>query len=882
MEPLFDLCVKDIDVLLPHMKRQLMSGNMQLWNAEKILKFLKETNEWQRSFVVEKLVKFDVISTMCNVLQTSDEDFIKVVLQCFEIVSVHKEFYENLAATIAIQAMLRLSYCISKSYKDSTLFEKLIQCVSDILVRSQKIDVVFDTSCILQQIVLFVKNLNIEDMQKSKLKFAAVTMLNVVLQKQAAFDENTDADMIIDICHAVIKSMIKMVKYDDDDGMILFAADLLCGTCASSSRFCFMYLMEKDEIESKICEKKDNLELHVYNTIMYTIIPYVKNANLSRLDLNGFYKNFVFCLNYLYQLKNTNKNNLSNHLAANGYLKRFLYLTARVPENLRRSTCLLLSRILSILSKTAFPDTKLANVLHQGLLELPKDPTKWKDDVASVKRDGLALTIVLYYHFLGTQENDVIPLESLITRVMLLPKSKSISVLILKPLWFLFAVTSPSHLHPNEVYQYENAADRLAGILQYSEIGELYTHHIDLLRYCLKCSYISQNLLDRVLNLWLIESDGDIKPLLFSCVKVIRHVLNIILAGHPEVIVDVAVKGLRRLMQIIKDDKQLTDQIADIVWRVLPDFLSSYQSDATMHLETILELANIIRPSTIPLSFVIRTADNITNIILKQNKDSKFNTLVLTQAYISLDASVSCQSFNVLETYIRKSQLLKLLHDYGFSKERSQLSTASIKLLTFIIHCQKKSSAKCTKPLTIEVKHLVDLLKYARKSPFCIIYEMQFIRELLTLNNDGLAIVLRYVKTDNTNVHLLNLYEILNVIHAEKQPLLQDMVYQSLVTLLQFCNTKATILMSYFCTAMSAYELIFNINMQCQSCYEFVVLWLNYRKTHVEDVPWNSGAQYKTPFDEALDKLREYLVFLKNKQMTDAYSNLQRALSQFK
>lgn len=143
--------------------------------------------------------------------------------------------------------------------------------------------------------------------------------------------------------------------------------------------------------------------------------------------------------------------------------------------------------------------------------------------------------------------NDVLSLESLIARIMLLPKSVPISVPVLKPLWLLFAVstylsrtcllytiywlhpisqvTSLSHPHPNLVYNYENAVNRMTSILQHSDISEFYTHHIDLLRYCLECPNISQDLLNQVLNLWLIESDGNIKPLSFSFTKVVRHLL---------------------------------------------------------------------------------------------------------------------------------------------------------------------------------------------------------------------------------------------------------------------------------------------------------------------------------------------------------------------
>ncbi|XP_024873693.1 uncharacterized protein LOC112455767 [Temnothorax curvispinosus] len=883
MESLFDLCVSDINDMLPHMKNRLMSGNAQVWVVEKILMFLRDTRESERGVVVGQLVRFDMISTICDVMQTSDEDFIKVVLECFEILSAHKEFYENQAAIIAIQTMLRLSYCVNKSLKDSALFERLIQSVSGVLVRSLKLDVSFDTDCILQQIVLFVKNLNVEDLQKNKLKFAAVTMLNVVLQKQAVFDNSTDEE-IIDVCHNVLKSMTKIVKCSDDDNAILFAADSLCSTCASSSRFCFMQdSREKNQIELKIREKKDDLEICVYDTMMDILIPYIKDADLSRLDLIEFYKNLISCLNHLYQLNNCNKDNLSNHLTANGYLKRFLYLTVQFSENLRRSTCILLSWILGILGKTAFSieRAKFANILHLGLLQLPKDSTKWDDAIAH-KKDGTALIILLYYHFLGTQENDVISLESLIARIMLLPKSVPISVTILKPLWLLFAVTSLSHPRPNLVYRYENAVNQMTSILQHSEISEFYTHHIDLVRYCLKCPSISQDLLNRVLNLWLIESDGDIRPLSFSCDKVVHHLLFVIRVGYPKPIVNVAVKGLHHLMQMVKDNTQLVDEVAAIVWRLLPNILSSYSSDYVAHIETVLELANTIRPSTIPIAFIISSADNIVNIILKKNTDTKFMTLILTQAYILLDTAMSCKTFEVLQTYVDNLWLLKQLYKYGFSKERSQLSTASIKLLAFIIYCQKKSSVKCKKPLTVQIKNLLQLLTYARKSPSCIANGMQFICKLLTLNDDGLAIVLQDITIDIDNKYLINLYEVYHTIHAQTHPISQDVVYQSLVALLHFCNTKATTLMPYLCSILSTCDLIFNINTQHLSCHfvEFVVTWLHYRKANCHDIP--KGYIYKTPFDEVLDKLKEYLVLLDDKGMKDAYLNLQRALSQFK
>lgn len=83
-----------------------------------------------------------------------------------------------------------------------------------------------------------------------------------------------------------------------------------------------------------------------------------------------------------------------------------------------------------------------------------------------------------------------------------------------------------SHPCPNSLYQYEDAVARLMHVLQHLDISEFYTHHVDLLRYCLRCPDVSSDLANRVLDLWLIESDGDIKPLLpFNCDKVVRHLL---------------------------------------------------------------------------------------------------------------------------------------------------------------------------------------------------------------------------------------------------------------------------------------------------------------------------------------------------------------------
>lgn len=103
--------------------------------------------------------------------------------------------------------------------------------------------------------------------------------------------------------------------------------------------------------------------------------------------------------------------------------------------------------------------------------------------------------------------------------------------------------------------------------------------------------------------------------------------------------------------------------------------------------------------------------------------------------------------------------------------------------------------------------------------------------------------------------------------------------------LLHFAKNKiitAEPLLPHLCTAMSNYDLISSVvNMRYISYHfiEFVIVWLHYRKATCNDVPWNPRSLYKSPFDEVLDHLKEYLVMINNKGLKDTYLNLQRAVS---
>lgn len=64
--------------------------------------------------------------------------FFRVVLECVDLISVHKEFYENHDSILYVtESMIRLSYFKNKSFrfKSSAEFEDLVLSICNILIR---------------------------------------------------------------------------------------------------------------------------------------------------------------------------------------------------------------------------------------------------------------------------------------------------------------------------------------------------------------------------------------------------------------------------------------------------------------------------------------------------------------------------------------------------------------------------------------------------------------------------------------------------------------------------------------------------------------------------------------------------------------------------
>lgn len=89
--------------------------------------------------------------------------------------------------------------------------------------------------------------------------------------------------------------------------------------------------------------------------------------------------------------------------------------------------------------------------------------------------------------------------------------------------------------------------------------------------------------------------------------------------------------------------------------------------------------------------------------------------------------------------------------------------------------------------------------------------------------------------------------------------------------------------MYHLCTAISNYDLVIGIvktRYRSSHFLHFVTTWLRYRKIYSDDeVPFNSRSLFKSPFDETMEQLSEYVDFLKSEEEDEACSRLYHAVS---
>ncbi|KAL2721008.1 uncharacterized protein V1477_019828 [Vespula maculifrons] len=241
MEELFQLKSENLDHLLPRIKRNLMlpKEKSQMSALEQLTVLLKSQVHAIRSSVFTKLIKFDIISTLCDVLKTFREPLITPALECLALASEHQEFYESQVAAEAVSSLLRLAHYVGMStdVEICPSLEKLLRAIRDILFNAKKLGIDVDNVCAINQIFSFIKETSQRCLSYVS-RFTIIDVLNVVLE-YVTLDgcENEDERLIIDVCNESIKSMKDILEHDYEEEYASTNAIVgLCCLCASSIR----------------------------------------------------------------------------------------------------------------------------------------------------------------------------------------------------------------------------------------------------------------------------------------------------------------------------------------------------------------------------------------------------------------------------------------------------------------------------------------------------------------------------------------------------------------------------------------------------------------------------------------------------------------------
>lgn len=102
------------------------------------------------------------------------------------------------------------------------------------LSRGLEFNIDFDAVCVPSQVLFLLKSLILHNNLEQKLKFSAVSLLNIVLQNIDTEDEGKDS--LFELCHKALDLMKGIVEYSDDVASIPLAAIALCSVCASGTR----------------------------------------------------------------------------------------------------------------------------------------------------------------------------------------------------------------------------------------------------------------------------------------------------------------------------------------------------------------------------------------------------------------------------------------------------------------------------------------------------------------------------------------------------------------------------------------------------------------------------------------------------------------------
>ncbi|XP_066599609.1 uncharacterized protein [Prorops nasuta] len=893
-DPLFKVAATDLKDLLPDIKKQLMNRDeqTQIKAVEKILAALESTdNKSQKTLAIIQLIESDIISNICDAFQISGDYFKMVALKCLSLVGESRKFYENQTATEAVDAMLKVSHFLVESRReDDSNFPFILLGIWEILQRMIKLfEMDLESVCSPHQLLLFLKNLDPwEKPVSDTLKFMSVRLLNIVLC-QGVLDEQEDGLLIIELAQKGIIAMMKIIKESgDDERKAWYVTTISVGTCC----FAIRLIAATVNCSQMVSENRTALGETIFSAMIYILIPILKTIQTEDVNFDEMRMNFVMCLEIMFSIPDFNHFELSKCLAVDGYIMYFVYMLSHISST-RQNICKLLSEILTHLALCSlFLETwpgdprKFAVMIHDGLRSITVNSEDWINETLKLQNStGIAFMIMVYFHILISNEKLEMSLDAFIEIIINIDDAEPLPSVVLKPLWFLFAFSALAHPNPSQQERYDVAVNKLILALQNSDIVNAYTHHISLIKYCLHSIGLPRDIRFKVINLWLIESNGDIKPLLqLNCNAAIRHsLLDIIQKGYPEEALLLSVKAIKGLISTGNSSSEITEN----VWSIMPNVLSC-TSAKTQHVTAILELANILPIKDLPSHIIARCVNGLLQIMIIEDMDLRLKSLAVKQAYVIFSEAISRKCFKICQKYADNIQVIEELYKDGFftQKDDQELIAASLDLLTIIIQSfyDFPRELECEACLEIDFTNFWALIMRSRGFLRISPSVMKFLYEVLRQAADEERLVM--IKTDDIDEKvkkMISVYESIFLMYYYMMGPDRDIIHKCLSAMLNYACKRIKHAMYRLCSLISNYEYIINVISKSEPSnifHDYVVTWLKYRTIYCpENIPKKRGIFY-TNFYEAIDTIVKYAKHLRENGQLDEANRIMDAAQQ--
>ncbi|XP_043469873.1 uncharacterized protein LOC122503413 isoform X3 [Leptopilina heterotoma] len=370
----------------------------------------------------------------------------------------------------------------------------------------------------------------------------------------------------------------------------------------------------------------------------------------------------------------------------------------------RKKVCRLISKIIvSLNDYFQFPlsdwkggSVAFQNFLSTGLEHLPYDSSKWEENLKISNERSNSLLVLLYCHFIATEEIYVFTKTTIAVNIINLDVSNA-KPIFLKVLWLLYAV-SPIIGQVSDYFQSDNKLT--ATFQRFGSVDIYYTHHKSFLLFIMNNISIPDKMRVQIIRLWIDQSksDEEFALLIEQCIhqgyndlKIVKILMDLI---HENVMENIH-HGGKVFAALLESGRKMSIEVIEFVLKTLTVDLTSHTFNNSKILEVVLKIAGNV-PLVLPLSFnvVNNCAKGLVNVIIKGDIDLTLKALLLPMSVLIIQQSLDAKNFKAAQTFMKNNEFLIAIFNDCFNSENSTLIEVKFSILAGLLSLQEKLRIK--------------------------------------------------------------------------------------------------------------------------------------------------------------------------------------------